>query len=99
MAKKNELEEQIEKVDAALTMLEGQMNEPKGTKDKIKGFFSRFVPMSKKTGDNMQVQFTELSYSILVVQKQFLQFVNAVNGSKKMKCEKEYKSEGRGMYE
>lgn len=83
MAKKNELEEQIEKVDAALTMLEGQMNEPKSTKDKIKGFLSRFIPMSKKVGADMQVQFTELSYSILVVQKQFLQFVNAVNSNQK----------------
>jgi hypothetical protein len=93
---KNELEQQIEKVDAAITMLEGQLNEPKSTKDKVKSLFYRFVPMSKNTGINMQKQFQELSYSILVVQKQFLTFVNAIN---KNQGSQKYEDKGHGQYQ
>ncbi len=94
---KNELEQQIEKVDAAISMLEGQLKEPKSTKDKVKGFFCRFIPMSKHAGINMQTQFQELSYSILIVQKQFLTFVNAVN-KKQSQCKK-YKDQRTGQYQ
>ncbi len=94
---KNEIEQQIKKVDAAISMLEGQLKEPKSTKDKVKGFLYRFIPMSKHTGINMQIQFQELSYSILVVQKQFLTFVNAVN--KKQEKSPKFNDEGAGQYQ
>jgi len=96
---KNELEQQIEKVDAAITMLEGQLREPKSTKDKVKSFFYRFIPMSKHTGIDMQIQFQELSYSILIVQKQFLTFVNAVNKKQCQCSSNKFKDQRTGQYQ
>lgn len=97
MTKKNELEQQIEKVDAALTMLEGQMDEPETNKEKVKGFFCRFIPVSKHSKKVTDEQLLTLSYSILIVQKQFLSFVNTMS---KKQCEcKSYEDKGYGQYQ
>jgi len=100
---KNEFQEQLTTIDEALAKIEAEVREmekePETKKEKLKSFISRLTPLNKKVETNMQIQFLELSYSILVVQKQFLQFVSAVQNKQLADKNNEYKDNGVGMYE
>lgn len=94
----SQIKKQLEATEEALKMLEGQMKEPPTIGQQIKLFIAGLIPMRKKHYFVIQDELSQLSYSILAVQKQFLAFVYAVNKGKENELEK-YNDGGHGVYE